>query len=641
MVEAFKGSLGNKLPISAFIITLNEEENIKNCLESVSFCDEIIVVDSGSIDRTKQIALELGAEVIENEFENYRDQKQFALEQCTNEWVLSLDADERVEKKLYETISNLNLQDNQIDGYSIKRLHWFLGKWIYHSGLYPDYKLRFFKKSKGSFVGANIHEVVSVNGKVDNLNEHLLHYSWKNIQDFLITQIKYADKVAENKFSHGETASLLDILIKFKFSFFNKYFLRLGFLDRTTGFIVSLILAIATAYKYFRVWELNKKFKSDSFFQQSLIHKLFLKPFQKLYELISIARIYLYDKKILKKSKLSVPVISIGNLSVGGSGKTPFVIWLTKNLHSLDIKKIAILSRGYKSRQSPFNSKDQPKEVLINSNPKEVGDEPLLMKNALVNENVDVIVHSSRTKAGKYAVESLGSEVLLMDDGFQHYQLERDVNICLIDCSDPYFKDLLPIGSRRENFSELIRASVFVLTRTNHNHQLKEKYLQYIERYAPNKKIFELQDGVSKFTVGISPVEEYINGKKVLAFCGLGNPTQFFKELESNGIILQKTISFQDHYDYKQKDVELLKEQLSNCEADYLVTTSKDAIKLYALNISLDKLIIAHHEIKSIKLLGEKIDSNSLKDHIHTQLSNLLGLELFTNLTNKEAEKIG
>ena len=206
--------MSTQLPISAFIITLNEENNIRECLNSLSFCDEIIVIDSGSSDLTCKIATELGAKVIFNAFNGYTDQKQFALDQCTNEWVLSLDADERISEKLADFIINKfsSLDEGtEINGYEFKRLHYFMGSFIRHSGLYPDYKLRFFRKSKGYIAGENIHEVVKVEGQSQKIPLNLIHYSWINLQDFFSKQIKYAQKVALNKHFAGKQTNIIDI----------------------------------------------------------------------------------------------------------------------------------------------------------------------------------------------------------------------------------------------------------------------------------------------------------------------------------------------------------------------------------------------------------------------------------------------
>ncbi len=620
-----------KLPISAFIITLNEENNIRECLNSLSFCDEIIVVDSGSSDLTCKIAAELGGKVIFNTFKGYTDQKQFALEQCTNEWVLSVDADERVSNKLADFIINkfAALNENiEINGYEFRRLHYFMGSFIQHSGLYPDYKLRLFRKSKGLVAGENIHEIIKVEGQSQKIPLDLLHYSWANLQDFFTKQIKYAEKVAFNKHLAGQKTNIFDIHIRAWFSFIYRFFIRLGFLDGFNGLVVCAGAGIFTFYKYCWLNYLNKFYYGKSRFLSGWAFR----PLKSFYLWGHNFRLWLYDKQILKKNKLAIPVISVGNLSVGGAGKTPFVIWLAKQISELGIQNLAILSRGYKSISAKY---PKTKPLLVNLQTEKAaqiyGDEPVLMAESLIEYNINIITCPQRYLAGLMAQNELAAPLAILDDGFQHIQLERDLNICLIDCSDIDFKYALPCGSRREHLTELKRANIFVLTRSKQNPVICRKYINLLKNLYPTKKIYLLDEEISKFTLGLSPIEEYLNDKKVLAFCGLGNSAQFFRALEDKGLKLQKTIIFPDHYHYKTSDKDKLLAEMKNSESQYLITTLKDGIKLKDFDFE-NKLRIAHLEIRGLK---------SPENDISIELNNLLGSVIFDNLKScKEAQEI-
>lgn len=238
------------LPISASIITLNEERNIRDCLMSVDFCQEKIVVDSNSIDRTREIAKEMGAKVYVRPFEGYWQQKQWALEQCSNEWILCLDADERVTAKLKDFLYGIDLDASLIDGYEVRRRHFFMGRQMGHSTLYPDYKLRLVRKKKARWKRINPHEKLIVAGKTKKLPYDITHYAWRDSLDYLLTQIKYSKITAEEKYRSGERAGLSDLTLRPIYTFFYRYFVRLGILDGFPGFVISVGGAIGCFTKY-------------------------------------------------------------------------------------------------------------------------------------------------------------------------------------------------------------------------------------------------------------------------------------------------------------------------------------------------------------------------------------------------------
>jgi glycosyltransferase involved in cell wall biosynthesis len=249
--------MSHPLPISASIITLNEEQNIRDCLMSVDFCKEKIVIDSNSIDKTREIAKEMGAQVYVRPFEGHWQQKQWALEKCTNEWVLCLDADERVTAKLKDFLYSIDLNESLIDGYEIRRRHFFMGRQIGHSTLYPDYKLRLVRKERARWGGVNPHDKLIVSGKTKKLPYDITHYAWRDCRDYLLTQIKYSKITAQEKFRSGKKARLFDLTFRPIYTFFYRYFIRLGILDGFPGFVISAGGAAACFAKYAFLKELQ------------------------------------------------------------------------------------------------------------------------------------------------------------------------------------------------------------------------------------------------------------------------------------------------------------------------------------------------------------------------------------------------
>lgn len=249
--------------ISACIITLNEEDNIRTCLNSLDFADEIILVDSGSTDLTLKIAEEFQkVKIFYRKFDNYINQKNFCIEQASHEWILSLDADEEVSVKLKSEIISLELNQKS-DGYFIPRLTFYLGKWIYHSGWYPNFQLRFFRKSKGKFAGILVHETVQLEGKTSNLKNPLHHYSYKNISDHLQFIDRYSELCAHEKFKKGNRSGICISVLKAIWKFFFMYFLKLGFLDGKVGLIISILGSYYNFLKYIKIYELGLPKKTN------------------------------------------------------------------------------------------------------------------------------------------------------------------------------------------------------------------------------------------------------------------------------------------------------------------------------------------------------------------------------------------
>lgn len=235
--------------ISAIIITKNEAANISACINSVAWADEIIVVDSGSSDSTVQICRALGAKVFVHDWPGFGAQKNRALSYATNEWVFSIDADERVTPELAEQLIAA-VRDGTADGFYVPRRSQFCGTFIHHSGWYPDYVLRLFKKAKGRFSDDLVHESVLLQGKTRKLASPLLHYSYMNEADVARKVEQYATAAAQQMLRKGKTATRADAPVRAAWAFIRTYCLRLGVLDGRAGFNIARMNARTTYRKY-------------------------------------------------------------------------------------------------------------------------------------------------------------------------------------------------------------------------------------------------------------------------------------------------------------------------------------------------------------------------------------------------------
>lgn len=249
------------IKLSVVIITLNEEKNIGRCLQAVKgLADEIVVVDSLSTDRTKEICLEHGARFIEQKFLGYQDQKNFAHNLATHDYVLSLDADEVLSETLYEEIKKVKSHFSY-DGYDFNRLTNYNGTFIYHCGWYPDRKVRLVKKNKAKWGGGNIHEGLEVDGTVHHLNGDLLHYSFDSISSHVLQANKFSTMEARERFNKGQRANVSKLVTRPFVQFFKDYILRKGFLDGHYGFIICFVNSLYVLLKYAKMMDmqLNKK----------------------------------------------------------------------------------------------------------------------------------------------------------------------------------------------------------------------------------------------------------------------------------------------------------------------------------------------------------------------------------------------
>lgn len=244
--------------LSVILITKNEEKHIYACLDSVRFADEIIVVDSGSTDRTVEIAREFGAKVVQpGDWPGFGPQKNRALDLASHPWVLSIDADERVTPELQAEILRV-IHANQYQAFEIPRLSSFCGKQIRHSGWWPDYVLRLFKRSVGRFTDVAVHERVQTTEKVAQLDAWLLHDPYENL-DALITKInRYSGEAAMSMAAKGKKVGIPGLMLHSIWTFIRIYIVRRGFLDGRHGFVLAVTAASGSFFRYSKLMFLNQ-----------------------------------------------------------------------------------------------------------------------------------------------------------------------------------------------------------------------------------------------------------------------------------------------------------------------------------------------------------------------------------------------
>jgi glycosyltransferase involved in cell wall biosynthesis len=244
------------MALSAIILTKNEEKNIEACLKSASFCDEIIVIDDNSSDKTVAIAKKLGANVISHSLANdFAKQRNFGLSQATSEWVLFLDADERISKELQKEIIQVTKKESKISGYYIKRLDFMWGRFLQHGETGDLYFLRLAKKTAGKWVG-KVHESWVSTQPTSELRETLLHYPHINMQEFLREINFYSTLRAQELFDQKQKTSVFQIIFYPTGKFFINYILKLGFLDGTPGLIFAICMSFHSFLARGKLWQL-------------------------------------------------------------------------------------------------------------------------------------------------------------------------------------------------------------------------------------------------------------------------------------------------------------------------------------------------------------------------------------------------
>jgi len=331
-------------------------------------------------------------------------------------------------------------------------------------------------------------------------------------------------------------------------------------------------------------------------------------------------RYFLYNSKIFKKKSLPAKVICIGNITAGGTGKTSAVIYLSKYFSSKKYK-VAVISRGYRRK---FNKVGKNTPVIVSdgnsilTSVEYSGDEPYLMAKNL--QNIPVIVCSDRFLAGKTAIDKYDTEIILMDDGFQHLKLKRDIDILLIDCLNPFSNGfLLPAGLLREPLSSLKRADIFILTNSNFiSEEDKSDIVKKIRRYNNSSPIFLAFHKPLSFIKLVSDEIldiSFMKGKDVISLSSIGNPESFEKTLESIGLNILKKIRFPDHHWFTIDEIRKILENKK-----YVVTTEKDAVrikKLFLDNINLlEKMLI-------LKIVFEVQNEEKLFEEIQKKCSGL------------------
>ncbi|MEW5725421.1 MAG: glycosyltransferase family 2 protein [Thermodesulfobacteriota bacterium] len=246
--------------VSAVIITFNEERNIEACLAGLGFCDQVVVLDSGSTDRTVALARRLGAEVHHRPWDGYAAQRNAAHALAAGDWLLVVDADERVSPELAAEIRDiLSGPPREAVGYLVRRRFYFGGKWIRHGGFHPEWVLRFFRRGRGRCPERAVHETIVVDGPIGRLAGHLDHYSYRGVGDYLERLRRYADLSAREYLKQGRTTGPGRMSFHVFFTFFQMYFLRRGFLDGYEGFLLAGLYAMYTFAKYARLRELSRE----------------------------------------------------------------------------------------------------------------------------------------------------------------------------------------------------------------------------------------------------------------------------------------------------------------------------------------------------------------------------------------------
>jgi glycosyltransferase involved in cell wall biosynthesis len=249
---------------SAIVVCFNEEDRIEDCLKSLAWCDEIVVVDSYSTDRTPEICRRYTQRFYQREWAGYRDQKAYAHSLAMMEWVLLVDSDERVSGELRQEIAAALAVDQEgFAGYAIPRLVYYLGRWWRRGGWYPDYDVRLFRRDRATWGGIDPHEKIIVDGKIRRLQHPLHHFSYRSIDDHISRINRFTTISSAELRKAGGRWRLSDALLRPAVRFFRSYILKLGFMEGFAGFYVAVTAAVYVFLKYAKLWELESKEKRD------------------------------------------------------------------------------------------------------------------------------------------------------------------------------------------------------------------------------------------------------------------------------------------------------------------------------------------------------------------------------------------
>lgn len=243
----------NKLGLTAVILAKNEEKNLPSCLKSIFWVDEIVLIDDYSTDKTIEIAKKSEVEVFQRKLDDFSSQRNFALEKVKSPWVLFIDPDEEVTPELAQEIKQA-VKSSEFSGFRFPRKNIIFGKWIKHSGWYPDFQLHLFKKEKGKYVG-RVHEQVEIKGKVGELKNFLIHHNYQSISQYLEKLSRYSSLEAENQIDLGHKFSWKDLIKKPLGEFLRRFFAEEGYKDGVHGLALSLLQAFSELVVYLKIWE--------------------------------------------------------------------------------------------------------------------------------------------------------------------------------------------------------------------------------------------------------------------------------------------------------------------------------------------------------------------------------------------------
>ena len=245
--------------VSVIVITLNEAAHIEACLQSVAWADDVLVVDSGSTDGTPALARAKGARVIERGWPGYSEQKNFAATEARHDWVLSVDADERVTPELAAEIKSRLTGTLTESGFRVPRVTWHLGKWIRTTDWYPDYQLRLYDRRRAKWQSRRVHESVAAEGDVGRLSNDLQHYAYRDLSHHYQTMDRYTTLAAEEMHANGRRAGFFHLTVHPWAAFMRNYVLRRGFLDGRAGFIISVMNSYYVFLKFAKLWALRRR----------------------------------------------------------------------------------------------------------------------------------------------------------------------------------------------------------------------------------------------------------------------------------------------------------------------------------------------------------------------------------------------
>lgn len=252
-------TISEKIPLSVAVITLNEEDRIGECLQSVAFASDIVVVDSGSSDNTVSIAREYGARIFQEPWHGFGPQKQLAIDQCHNQLILLIDADERIPSETAAEIKALLQGESQSQAYSFPRKNYFSGRWIRHGGWWPDRVARLFQKEYGRMSSSMVHESLIVDGAIGELSNPIVHHINSELHHVIEKINRYSSIGAEELFQKGESSSILKAFLRGSWAFFYNYVVRLGFLDKSEGLLIAICDGVNKFYKYAKLKQMNDR----------------------------------------------------------------------------------------------------------------------------------------------------------------------------------------------------------------------------------------------------------------------------------------------------------------------------------------------------------------------------------------------